>query len=69
MTRAKTNGHCETCAWWASNLAVTKGEAECRFRAPTLDPRPNAATGTRTAWPVTGEDDWCGDWTRQEDDA
>lgn len=53
----RIEGHCETCAWWASNMYLTNGQSQCRRRAPMQQ---------GNAWPITSEDDWCGEWESEK---
>lgn len=53
---------CDTCSYWAR---LDDGEhGECRLHAP----RPRNTTSTDTHWPVTTEDDWCGEWDNSDID-
>ncbi len=62
----KTRGHCETCAWWAANLVLEHGQSECRRHAPRAGQRRPSDAGAVTVWPMTDENDWCGDWTEED---
>ena len=57
-----TRYHCETCAWWAANVSTDSAHAECRKRAPI-----RLTNGRSARWPVTGFDDWCGEWREQSE--
>lgn len=53
---------CATCAWWAQIDDSDLGQ--CRLYAP----RPKDHNRDSTRWPVTGDDDWCGEWDNNDID-
>ncbi len=61
---------CTTCRFWAAIGEEGSGLGECRRYAPAPFPRSvlnikrlDADAPEHDAmWPVTGMDDWCGDW-------
>lgn len=53
---------CSTCAWWAQIDDSELGQ--CRLHAP----RPRDHNRDSTRWPITAEDDWCGEWDNNDDD-
>ena len=54
---------CETCCFW-QRLDLGMDIGECRYRAPS----PRASQTSTTSWPITTDDDWCGDWDETGDD-
>ena len=53
-----TEEACGDCHFWDPNTGVEGGY--CRRRSPVCEPRPFA----QARWPLTNEDDWCGDFVR-----
>ena len=47
---------CEMCRYWDPLLDESSGW--CRERSPMVSGDPGESLG----WPLTGADDWCGNW-------
>jgi len=52
-------GTCENCRWWDQFMQYKPDDSHnrrnnglCRVKSPG-----------DTRWPITGKDDWCGEWT------
>jgi hypothetical protein len=62
--------NCMGCAFWNA-LPAKHGRPEtrgqCRARAPNLVTTPQGQIFT--SWPLTKEDDWCGDHSTIEEEA
>lgn len=53
---------CANCCYWAQ---LDDGDTgQCRLHAP----RPRNASSTDTQWPITLDDDWCGQWDCEDED-
>ena len=53
---------CDTCEYWRVIDTDNQGDptvGECRGRCPTYD-------GGEKTWPITDNDDWCGEWELKE---
>lgn len=49
---------CETCKWWHSGYIYRKGH--CRRRSPDVSDK-DFLGEKQPAWPLTDQDDYCGD--------
>ena len=58
-----TDISCDSCCYW-QRLDPDMDIGECRYRAPS----PRASQTSTTSWPITTDDDWCGDWEDTDDD-
>jgi hypothetical protein len=64
MTTKTTTRACEACAYW-NKLEETHGE--CRRHAPqTIAFEIDEEMKFESMFPVTGNDDWCGDFSKAD---
>ncbi len=59
-------GICKDCKWWdyidSENVDNTGGFGECKRNAPLPYHIPDSNVGISVKWPVTDDDDWCGEF-------
>lgn len=57
-------GTCGNCRWWEENRAFDYAEypGSCKRFAPSSFGRHLGSDFPRWVWPITGKDDWCGEW-------
>jgi hypothetical protein len=60
---------CDTCEYWEGfhPRDGNKGRGKCRKRSPQIISIPPSFTGI-AKWPITHDDDWCGDYERVSND-
>ena len=61
MTKKK---RCLTCVYFSPHTAAVGSDGDCKFNAPypTL-----ANPASKFTWPVVGENDWCGQYERDDE--
>ncbi len=54
---------CEECRFWDSKTGVlSEGDGYCRRKAPT----PDKHDASWPIWPITDQDDWCGEGKKKQ---
>lgn len=56
---------CMFCAFWNRNKTPTDAFGQCRRHAPLAVKKTGDRLSTAKRWPVTHEEDWCGDFEQK----